>query len=175
MRLTRYNMYRIMLSSNDRYDLYLQIGQWVTFSIILSSKETSHTKKIDKGWRRYLIMLHERQHQITVSIRLLRIGEMTIHGKSHPVTPLELVPNGLVFLCPWKIPIQSNVLLGYVIDDRVDHLLLTGTLEDRGLFQGHYMYRLEFEADREQKSRIIGMLNRMMLQELQPSRLKLYS
>ncbi|ANY74551.1 hypothetical protein [Paenibacillus ihbetae] len=120
-------------------------------------------------------MLHERQHQITVSIRLLRIGEMTIHGKSHPVIPLELVPNGLVFLCPWKIPIQSNITLGYVIDDRVDHLLLTGSLEDRGLFQGHYMYRLEFEADREQKSRIIGMLNRMMLHELQPSKLKLYS
>ena len=62
----------------------------------------------------------------------MQIGQLTIHGKSHSVTPLESPPSGLVFLCPWEIPTHSSIILGYEIDDNVDHILLSGHIESRG-------------------------------------------
>lgn len=120
-------------------------------------------------------MLQDQQHQITVRIRVMKIGELTIHGKSHSVTPLELLPSGLVFLCPWEIPIHSNVIMGYEIDDNVDHILLTGRIESKGLFYGRQLYRTEFHTDGDKKTRIVGMLNRMMFGHKESSKLSLYN
>ncbi|MCV4233395.1 hypothetical protein OHJ21_19615 [Virgibacillus sp. LDC1] len=120
-------------------------------------------------------MLRERQHQITVRIRVMQIGELTIHGKSHSVTPLELLPSGLVFLCPWEIPIHSNVILGYEIDDNVDHILLSGRIESRGLFYGRQLYHTEFHTDVDKKTRIVGMLNRMMFGHNESNKMSLYN
>jgi len=120
-------------------------------------------------------MLQERQHQITVRIKVMRIGDLTIHGKSHSVTPLELLPSGLVFLCPWEIPIHSNVVLGYEIDDNVDHIQVTGRIESRGLFYGRQLYHTEFHADGDKKTRIVGMLNRMMFGHNDSQKISLYN
>ncbi|OIB00217.1 hypothetical protein AK95_23980 [Paenibacillus sp. LC231] len=120
-------------------------------------------------------MLRERQHQITVRIRVMQIGQLTIHGKSHSVTPLELLPSGLVFLCPWEIPIHSNIILGYEIDDNVDHILLSGHIESRGLFYGRQLYHTEFHTDGDKKTRIVGMLNRMMFSHSESNKMSLYN
>ncbi|GAB6927019.1 hypothetical protein JCM10914A_10020 [Paenibacillus sp. JCM 10914] len=120
-------------------------------------------------------MLYEGQHQITVKIRILQIGNLTIHGRSHSITPLELLPGGLVFLCPWDIPMNTNVKLGYEMDDQVDYLLLTGNIKSRGLCDGHPLYQTDFDLDSEQKTRMIGMLNRMMFSKMDTGKLRYYN
>lgn len=107
-------------------------------------------------------MSNEMSHLIRVGVRILKIGSLNIQGELHAVTPLELHPERLVFLCRWPIPITPNVKLGYEINDGTDQIRLAGRIVTEEPFMSSYLYHAEIYADQDQKSRITGMLNRMI-------------
>ncbi|GAA0852228.1 hypothetical protein ABER99_19115 [Paenibacillus glucanolyticus] len=92
----------------------------------------------------------------------MEIGALSVHGRSHNVTPVELSPEKLVFLCPWDIPISPKIKLSYEIDDTYDHIQVFGRIQIQEHLHDYQLYQVEICTDRDQKARITGMLNRMI-------------
>lgn len=93
----------------------------------------------------------------------MEIGSLKIQGDAHSVTPLELHPEKLVFLCRWPIPVNPKVKLRYEIDDGDDLIIVEGRIVTEEPFMNSYLYHTEIYANQDQKSRITGMLNRMIM------------
>ncbi|EGG37545.1 hypothetical protein [Paenibacillus sp. HGF5] len=107
-------------------------------------------------------MSSETKHLIKVGIRVMEIGPLSLHGRSHDVTPIELGPEKLVFLCSWDIPMSPKIKLRYEIDDMFDHIQVYGRIQTQEPLQDYRLYQVQICTDRDQKARITGMLNRMI-------------
>lgn len=102
------------------------------------------------------------QHRINVGVRLAALGRLNVNGRSHPVTPLELSTEKLLFLCPWDIPVRPSVKLCYELDDSYDHFMVTGSSLSREDWKESSLYTARIQVSENEKLRITGMLNRMM-------------
>ncbi|WP_054956578.1 hypothetical protein [Paenibacillus dakarensis] len=111
----------------------------------------------------YNRMSEKRYHQINVGVRLASVGKIQVHGRTHPVTPIELSTNKIVFLCPWHIPTTSNIKLLYELDDCYDRFMVSGSSLTQEIWKDRTLYTAELQVTENEKVRITGMLNRMML------------
>lgn len=149
---------------------------YVTICIILFVPRLSHTRKrqIGRGYMN-IPMPKQDQHFIHVSVRLTAIGQLNIHGRSHPVVPLELTQEKLVFLCPWDIPHVPSLRLVYELDDSFDRLQVPGQLTAKEPWGSRQLMTAVLQASSDDKLRITGMLNRMMAQHFHELPIWLYS
>jgi hypothetical protein len=96
-----------------------------------------------------------------IYIREVR-GNM-VNSKRRPIFLMELGDNTICFLSDLDIPMLSNVVFGFDIENASSKVKLSGKLETKGMYEQHFQYRVNLNSVKEHQMYNTRILKQMLI------------